>query len=78
MAASKGRNRIHHQQRRMSGAVHRLTNSAYPTRDTGRRFIMNYRHHFDFVPLVCGQPRLNRTGIGAVAPITGKEIYLDP
>ena len=72
------RDRVHDQQRRMAGAVHRAPQVANPARDAGRRLVVHGDDRLDRVTLVRRQPLLELFGRAAATPGARHVIDLEP
>ena len=69
--------RIHQQQRGMADLVDRGADVADPAGDAGGGLVVHHHHRLDGVLRILRQLRLDRGGVGAVAPVARHEIHLD-
>ena len=71
------RDRVHHQQRRVAGAVDRLADSVYPAGRPRRGLVVDDRHRPDLPVPVRAQLRLDDRRVDPAAPVAGNEIDLE-
>ncbi|MNV16719.1 hypothetical protein D3C71_1074880 [compost metagenome] len=74
----QGRNRVHHQQRGVRGAVDRGAHGGDVAGDAGGRFVMHDTHRLDAVLRVFGQARTDHGGVNGMAPVAFHVIHLQP
>ena len=70
------RDRVHHQQCRVSGAIHCLPDLRHPAGDAGGRLVVHDAHRLVAVRPIGSELFLDCSRIGAAAPVTGKEVHL--
>ncbi len=74
---AQGRDGIDHVEGRVPGGVDRAAYLGDAVGDAGRGLVVDLHHRLDRVLLVLAQPRLDRSGIDAGAPVARQRLDLD-